>query len=272
MSATIKRVIAIAGCKGGVGKTCIAVNLSLALIKQGKRVVLMDGDLSVPDISASMGLYPDLPLIDDKTIPVHRDIRVLNAPSGLTVLSPVGEIPWRKTTGVNDSVQLINQLDILASSLDTLIIDTAPGLGPDNVTLIQAASEVIIIITQDTLSLLDGVRLICQLYRVYGVNHFSVIVNAVSNRKKGQDQFEKLQSKLAHFNQVILCYLGSIPQDRAVTEALASQSAVFHAYPDSKAAKAFSTVAHNLSMMPALPPKGRVEFFTPARIKEDCQP
>ena len=58
------KVIAVTGGKGGVGKTTVAVNLSLALAKLGRRVVLLDGDLGLANIDVLLGLSPQYTLAD----------------------------------------------------------------------------------------------------------------------------------------------------------------------------------------------------------------
>ena len=58
------QVIAVTGGKGGVGKTTVAVNLSLALAELGRRVVLLDGDLGLANIDALLGLLPRYTLAD----------------------------------------------------------------------------------------------------------------------------------------------------------------------------------------------------------------
>lgn len=58
------QVIAVTGGKGGVGKTTVAVNLSLALAKLGRRVVLLDADLRLANIDVMLGLTPTRTLAD----------------------------------------------------------------------------------------------------------------------------------------------------------------------------------------------------------------
>ena len=58
------QVIAVTGGKGGVGKTTVAVNLSLALAKLGRRVVLLDGDLGLANIDVLLGLSLQYTLAD----------------------------------------------------------------------------------------------------------------------------------------------------------------------------------------------------------------
>ena len=272
MNSSTKQIIAVAGCKGGVGKTLLAVNLALALAGKGKRVVLMDGNLAVPDVGVSLGLEKDL----EVTCPGARNAQepgehiplLREGPAGISVLTPGGRAIWRESIEIGHAVRMIDSLESLAPSLDTLIIDTSPGLAPDNVTLIQAAGEILIVINQEILSLLDAVRMIRVLYRIYGVRKFSVVANAVSNRRSGSAQFERLQSYLLNEVGIVLSYLGSIPFEKAVAESLAKQQALLEASPDCRGAKAIQRIAHHLEAMPAIPPRGRIEFFLPTRIKE----
>ena len=268
MISKTKRVIAVAGCKGGVGKTFIAVNLALAISQLGQRVVLMDGNLSVPDIGTTLGLNNSIGVESREHASHNWEGQLLPGPSGITVLTPDNGSVWRQSIEINDTVKLITKLEQLASSLDTLIIDTAPGMAPDNITLIQAAGEVMVIVNQDILSLLDAARLIRLLNRVYEVRRFSIVVNAVSSKKSGSQQFERLQSFLSDDSQMILSYMGSIPFDKTASEALSQQQALMDINPDCRASRAFHRLAHKVSAIPVSTPRGSIEIFMPTKIKE----
>ncbi|WP_263080326.1 P-loop NTPase [Endozoicomonas sp. Mp262] len=268
MTSKTKRVIAVAGCKGGVGKTFVSVNLALALSELGQRVVLMDGNLSVPDVGTTLGLDFNSSLSTPENNSSFWDGEILSGPSGLTVLAPASGPMWRQSIGINDTVKMISKLEQLASSLDTLIIDTAPGMAPDNVTLIQAAGEILIVTNQDILSLLDAARLIRLLNRIYEVRRFGIVVNAVTSKKTGSGQFERLQNILREDSQIILSYLGSIPFDKAVPEALNHQQALLERSPDCRASRAFQRLAHQVKAVPAPMPRGSIEIFMPTRVKE----
>ena len=263
-----KRVIAVAGCKGGTGKTLIAVNLALVLAEQGQRVVLMDGNLAVPDVGVSLGLDKDLDVSTVSPAAEGMDSLLLSGPSGIKVLSPASENGWRDRIEIRDTVHLINQMDVLASSLDTLIIDTAPGLAPDTATLVQAAGEIIIVLNQDLVSLEDAVRQIRMLYHEFKVHSFRVVVNAVSSRRFGAKQFELLQDHLNDEKQIVLSYLGSIPFDKSVSESLSQQAALVQMSPQCRAAKALRRLGQLVTALPVPEPGGRIEFFMPTRIRE----
>ena len=267
MNSSTKQIIAVAGCKGGVGKTLVAVNLALSLANNGRRVVLMDGNLAVPDVGICLGLEKNLNVVRQ---PSDRDISsyIKSGPSGIHVLTPLGQPIWRETVETGQAVEMISSLESLAPSLDTLVIDTAPGLAPDNIALIQAAGEILIVLNQEVLSLLDSVRLIRLLYREYGVRRFNVVVNAVTNRRYGSNQFERLQNHLSDEVAIILRYLGAVPFDKAVAESLSRQTALLESSPDCRASKAINRVAQQIMAAPVTPPRGRIEFFLPARINE----
>ncbi|MDP0562761.1 MAG: P-loop NTPase [Candidatus Endonucleobacter sp. (ex Gigantidas childressi)] len=263
-----KRVIAVAGCKGGVGKTFVSVNLALSLSKLGQRVVLMDGNLSVPDIGPALGLDNSIGTGGKDISTQSWEGQILRGPSGITVLTPANGSIWRQSIEINDTITLISKLEGLASSLDTLIIDTAPGMAPDNITLIQAAGEILIIVNQDVLSLLDAARLIRLLNRVYECRRFGIVVNAVGSKKTGSEQFERLQYYLNYDNEMVLNYLGSIPFDKAVLGALNQQQALLDVNPDCRASRAFQRLAHKLSVIPVPKPRGSIEIFMPTKLKE----
>ncbi|MGO0308174.1 P-loop NTPase [Endozoicomonas acroporae] len=283
MAQAKKRVIAVSGCKGGVGKTVVAVNLALAMAKLGQRVVLMDGNLSVPDVEFTLGMNEEglkeqlssdfifsSPAEDELATESSGDQQkgLLDGPSGVRVFTPTAQGDWKDSIQIIQAVELIQDMDDLASDLDTLIIDTAPGLAPDNVTLIQAATEVVVVVSQEDVSVIDAVRQIRLLYRVFNVHQFYIVVNLVSSRRGGAKQFEKLQEYLKDDKQIVLSYLGAIPHDKAVSEAVLQQSALLTVSNDCRAARAFHRIGHQLAKLPVPEPKGRIEFFLPGRIKE----
>ena len=277
MTQEMKRVIAVSGCKGGVGKTVVAVNLALVMSKSGQRVVLMDGNLDAPGVGFSLGSH--LPGSSEasceSSFSVPADVEskevqcegLIDGPGGIRIFTP-GERSWNERLQIALAVELIQGMDGLAPGLDSLIIDTAPGLAPENMTLIQAATDVIVVINQEDVSVVDAARQIRLLHRVYHIEQFYVVVNLVSSRRGGTRQFEQLQQSLKDNKWIVLSYLGAIPFDKTVSEAATRQSAAMILNEDCRAARAFHRIGHQLAKIPVPGPKGRIEFFLPERIKE----
>ena len=273
----MKRVIAVSGCKGGVGKTVVAVNLALVMSQFGQRVVLMDGNLDAPGVGFSLGLQRvgSSQASCETSFSVPADVPgkkvqcegLVDGPGGIRIFTPE-EKRWNDHVQITQAVELIQGMDRLASDLDTLIIDTAPGLAPENITLIQAATDVIVVINQEDVSVVDAARQIRLLHKVYQVQQFHVVVNLVSSRRSGARQFEQLQHSLKDNKWIVLSYLGAIPFDKTVSEAVSRQSAAMTVNEDCRAARAFHRIGHQLAKIPVPEPRGRIEFFLPERIKE----
>src|SRR5580693_2114687 len=94
------QVIAVTGGKGGVGKTCVAVNLAAALSATDKRVVLLDGDLGLANVDVFLGLSPRYTLahvlngertLDEILVTAPQGFLVVPAASGAANLVNMGE-------------------------------------------------------------------------------------------------------------------------------------------------------------------------------------
>ncbi len=266
-----KRVIAVSGCKGGVGKTVVATNLALAMGQLGQRVVLMDGNLDVPGVGFSLGLNTvDTSQSNQRSSEASFSLPckgLIDGPGGIRVFTPGPEV-WSHRRQTTQAVALIQGMDDLSSGLDTLVVDTAPGLAPHNMMLIQAATDVVVVISQEDVSVVDAARQIRLLHQLHHVQQFYVVVNLVSSKRSGARQFEQLQQRLKDDKWIVLNYLGVVPFDKTVSEAAGRQSAAMIINDDCRAARAFHRIAHQLAKIPVPEPKGRIEFFLPDRIKE----
>ena len=121
----VKNVIAVGAGKGGVGKTTVAVNLAIALVKMGSRVGILDGDIYGPNVPIMLGLQAQLESDGQKIRPAEK--------YGLQVVS-IGfmtkdEAPviWRGPMLHSVIKQFFN--DVAWRDLDYLIIDMPPGTG-----------------------------------------------------------------------------------------------------------------------------------------------
>lgn len=152
----VDAIVAVSSCKGGVGKSTIAVHLARALQREGKRVGLLDADVYGPSFPTLFNLNkPDIFVVEGKIVPLDID--------GMKVMSMgfvLGDAPavMRGPMVSNYISQILTQTDW--GALDFLIIDMPPGTGDVQLTVTQAAAleGAVIVTTPQALSLVDVAR------------------------------------------------------------------------------------------------------------------
>ncbi len=157
----VSNIIAIASGKGGVGKTTISVNLSIALARSGYKVGLLDADIfgpSVPKMFNEEKFRPEVTRDKqgDHIIPLTKfGVKVLS--TGFFV-DPAEAIIWRGPMASNFLKQLITQGDW--GQLDFLLVDLPPGTSDIHLTLVQEVpvTGVVIISTPQDVALADAIK------------------------------------------------------------------------------------------------------------------
>lgn len=155
----IKHIIAIASGKGGVGKSTVAVNLAIALSKQGNRVGILDADIYGPSLPMMFNLVDEKPFVENRN---GRDLIIPIDKYGLKVMSigffiePDQALIWRGPMASNALNQLLRDTDW--GELDYLVIDMPPGTGDIHLTLVQEVpvTGVAIVSTPQEVALADA--------------------------------------------------------------------------------------------------------------------
>lgn len=161
----IRHIIAVFSGKGGVGKSTVAVNLALALQKQGHKVGMLDADIYGPSLPDMLGVAGQKPAVEGgEFIPLDAfGMPVISIGSLLD--SDTAPIAWRGIKAVGALMQLYTQTAY--PHLDYLIIDMPPGTGDIQLTLSQRIpiTGAVIVTTPQHIALLDakkGVEFCCK--------------------------------------------------------------------------------------------------------------
>lgn len=256
------QVIAVTGGKGGVGKSNVSINLSLALAEKGRKVVLLDADLGLANIDVLMGLTAKRNIADVISGECSlRDVMV-EGPMGVKIVPASSGTQKMVSLNPMEHAGLINAFSEISHDLDVLIVDTAAGISESVVSFLRAAQEVIVVVCDEPTSITDSYALIKLLNRDYDMYRFRVLANMVKTQEEGRHLFSKLTNVTERFLDVALQYVGSIPYDEAVKKSVQRQRAVLDAYPRAKASMAYRALAQKADSWP-LPstPRGHLEFF-----------
>lgn len=154
----VKRVIAVASGKGGVGKSTVSVNLGCALAAKGLKVGLLDADIYGPSAPRMLGLAQKPAFVDGKLEPlIAHGVRVMSI--GFIVEEGKAMI-WRGPMASSALSQMIK--DVRWGDLDVLVVDLPPGTGDVHLTLVQKlrVDGAIIVSTPQEIALIDARRAI----------------------------------------------------------------------------------------------------------------
>lgn len=172
----VRNVIAVASGKGGVGKSTTAVNLALALRREGARVGLLDADIYGPSQPLMMGVadqHPQSP--DNKHITPVENYGVQIMSMGF-LIDRDQPMVWRGPMVTQAMQQLLN--DTLWDDLDYLVIDLPPGTGDIQLTLTQKipVTGAVIVTTPQDIALLDA-RKGLKMFEKVGVPILGIVEN-----------------------------------------------------------------------------------------------
>ncbi|AKO51902.1 cobyrinic acid a,c-diamide synthase [Marinobacter psychrophilus] len=256
------QVIAVTGGKGGVGKSNVSVNLSIALAQKGRRVVLLDADLGLANIDVLLGLKTKRNLQD--VLNGDCDLRdvLVDGPGGIKIVPASSGTQRMTQLSAMEHAGLIHAFSDIADQIDILIVDTAAGISESVVSFLRASQELLLVVCDEPTSITDAYALIKLMNRDYHTNRFRILANQVNTEQEGRLLYEKLTRVTERFLDVALQYVGIVPFDEAVKKAVRRQQAVLEAYPQAKASLAIRALAEKVDSWP-LPssPRGHLEFF-----------
>ena len=157
----VTNIVAVSSGKGGVGKTTIAVNLAIALARNGYKVGLLDADVYGPSVPKMLDAEKYKPEVKrennvDHIIPLKKyGVKVLS--TGFFV-DPAEAVIWRGPMASNFLKQLITQGEW--GALDYLFVDLPPGTSDIHLTLVQEVpvTGAIVITTPQEVALADAIK------------------------------------------------------------------------------------------------------------------
>jgi septum site-determining protein MinD len=228
------RVLAVAGAKGGVGKTTTAVNLGVALAEAGETVAIVEMDLAMANIVDFLQFEPDRTLHDVLAGTVTTTEALYAIEDRLHVLPAGTELADFNAINVAALAPVVRSL---RPAYDWIILDTAAGVSPETIYPLRLSDEVIIVSTPRVASIRDAKKTIELADRVNGTIGGVVFVRAGTGKAPPPE-------RLSGFLGADL--LGSVPNDPTVAEAQDRSQPVSSYDPDSPAAEAYQRIADTL--------------------------
>ena len=215
----IRKLIAVASGKGGVGKSTVAANLAVALARLGYATGLLDADIYGPSVPTLLGIEGRAKLDGNRLQPaMAHGIKALSM--GM-MTDPTKAIVWRGPMASSALVQMVEQADW--GVLDVLVIDMPPGTGDVQLTLAQKLKPdgAVIVSTPQDLALIDARRAV-SMFNEVGVRVLGVVENmsgyTCPHCGEASDPFGHGGAE-AEATKMEVPFLGRVPLDIMLREA-----------------------------------------------------
>jgi ATP-binding protein involved in chromosome partitioning len=246
----VKHTIAVASGKGGVGKSTVAVNLAVALVKEGYKTGLIDADIYGPSIPTMLDVVEEKP----KLVKIAEKNRLLPVVKyGLKLMS-IGflvdqneAVVWRGPMAASALKQFMS--DVEWDELDFLLYDMPPGTGDIQLTLTQSIplTGAVIVTTPQEISLIDA-RKGAKMFEKVNVPVLGIIENMSYYDSNGNRDYifgkgggEKLAKELG------INFLGEIAVDTNIRIGGDEGKPIVLKDTSSAAAGQFTAIAQNLA-------------------------
>jgi MinD-like ATPase involved in chromosome partitioning or flagellar assembly len=251
------RTIAITGGKGGVGKTSVALNLALTLARGKKRVLLLDGDTDLANVSIMIGLYPRKTLAHVMTGESRLEDILLKTDYGLHIIPGASGVQECMDMSSSDSLPVLRELSRLESRYDYVITDTAAGLQATGLHMIAAAELACVVVTPDPASLTDAFSLIKVMQRRGYKRVPSILVNMAQGVSQARSVFQRLDSASRRHLRLSLHYMGGIWRDETLRQSVLNQQPVALLPLADPSCRQFHTLADMLNVRLSQIPQGK---------------
>lgn len=256
------KTIAITSGKGGVGKTSLAVSLSLALAHGGSTVTLLDADLGLANINVILGIIPKYNLyhvikgkkkLKDIVIDIPEGIKIIAGASGFHQLANLD------LKQINEFIGSISELD----SDDFMIVDTGAGVSQNVLSFVIASDEVLVVTTPEPTAITDAYGIIKSIAAQAPDKCVKLIVNRVSSVAEGKRVAQRVINIAGQFLNVKVENIGFVFDDIYVGKSIRSQKPFILSYPKSKASVCVNMIADRLANreVEARKGSGMVSYF-----------
>jgi len=230
------KTLGILSGKGGTGKTTFSINLALALSRLGKKVALIDMNITMPHVASYLGLTPRFTINDVASKKVGINEAFVNY-NGIKVLAASKNF---EDLANFDIKEVKRQIEYLKKQklFDFIIVDGAPGIGKEALSVIELSDE-IIFVSSPFEQFVEDVKRVKEIVKEFGNREMSLVLNM---------GFWPSEKKIKEIeNNVKIKVIGTIPYDKKVQFSLINRIPILEFSPKSITTECFKAIAARIA-------------------------
>lgn len=252
--------IAITSGKGGVGKTNISLNLSIALSAMGKRVLLVDADLGLANVDILLGLTPRFTLESALRGECAIFDVTVQGPEGLTIIPAASGIGESHAWRTGDMVTLQKDFSRLERGFDLILIDTGAGISSKVTDFVVAADQVTIVAVPEPTSIADAYAILKVSRGLKAGLRANLLVNRARSSREAYDIHTKFSQIVSRFLDASVGNMGFVLEDPSVEQGVRTQLPFVLGAPRSPAARCIEEISRSLGGAAPSPASARGLF------------
>lgn len=263
-------VLAITSGKGGVGKTTLAVNLSIALAQRGAKVTLVDADLGMANADVQCGLNParrlEMAVAQDGSRRTLPELAI-DAPGGFRLVPGSVGIARMAALSTTQQSDVIAQLSLVSATSDLIIIDTGAGISPGVLGFALSADLVLIAVTPEPTSIADAYAM-TKCLRLWDPSlqpKLSLVVNQARSDDEAREVHARIDAVASRFLKQHVPLAGAIRSDSHIPDAVRARRPFMLDREDTPASRGVWSlsefVAHELTLRVSPSPAPRKRFL-----------
>jgi flagellar biosynthesis protein FlhG len=240
------RSIAVTSGKGGVGKSIVALNLSIALARAGHSVCALDANLGLGNIYLLCGLngYWNLSHVVSGARSVAEIL--LEGPEGIHVIPGASGLLDLADCSATTQREILRQLAEVEETHDYLVVDTGTGIHGTVRRFVAAADVPLVVTTPEPTAVADAYATIKALSTIGGVATTWVLVNQAESSEQAHEIVARIQQTARTFLQASVAAAGCIPRDAAVAHAVGQRQPLLTCRSRTPAGRAFEQLARRI--------------------------
>ena len=243
--------IAVAGGKGGVGKTNVAVNLGLCLATRGHRVTLLDLDMGMADADVMLGVQAPYNLahvlsglrsLEEVCVRLPGGLRFVAGTCGVERLANLSEFECRR---------LVRQMRRVEPDNDFLVLDCGAGISRSVRMFALAAGTIVLVTTPEPAALTDTYATIKVLVRERRAGRIHLLVNMANDHTEARRAYQRIAEVSTKFLKYPIADCGYMLHDNHVELAVRNRSPFVLQFPKCTASSCLMAVASLLDQAPS---------------------
>ena len=232
--------------KGGVGKSNLALNLSIALACRGRKVVLFDADMGMANLDVLCGLTPQATLEDVvKGRAKLRDVLV-TGPGGFQLVPGASGVAAMANLDGLSRRRIISQLSLLDDVADHLLIDMGAGISSSVIPFAAVADRVVVVTTPEPTAMTDAYGVIKTLVNRGFGSRLELVVNMAHTHDEGLGVFRRIHRVVRQFLGAELRLAAILPHDPLLSSAVRVRKPVLLASPHAPITRAIDGLAKSI--------------------------